>query len=276
MKKWKTKLQHHGVNIGAGERLTNIRNAGDLLLYALSCCDLVHMIELLIAELESMGLQLNPDKTRIMTTLILNGDYRVKVAGSLVEVLTGQIHINIWAACWLLVGYLKKRSEVELAHRLQIAWGKFHTHKEILTNIHVSLKLRLKYFDAIISPAALFGLASLPLVASQIQRLNVVQRRMLRAVVGWVAVDGNDWQGTMRRMNCQARSALEVRLEWFLCAHGLTRCLNGSFGLLHMLLAQRTGTNLQLCGIPVMNGKAISHHARGAPGAVPSKDGMIY
>ena len=156
------------------------------------------------------GVAIEPDKTKIMPTLILNGDYRVKVAGSLVEVLTGQIHINIWAACWLLVGYLKKRSEVELAHRLQIAWGKFHTHKEILTNIHVSLKLRLKYFDAIISPAALFGLASLPLVASQIQRLNVVQRRMLRAVVGWVAVDGKVWQGTMRRMNCKVNSALEV------------------------------------------------------------------
>ena len=142
-----------------------------------------------------------------MPTLILNGDYRVKVAGSLVEILSGaNTHEYLGR---LLVGYLKKRSEVELAHRLQIAWGKFHTHKEILTNIHVSLKLRLKYFDAIISPAALFGLASLPLVASQIQRLNVVQRRMLRAVVGWVAVDGNDWQGTMRRMNCKVNFALE-------------------------------------------------------------------
>ena len=79
---------------------------------------------------------------------------------------------------------------------------------DVLTNRHVSLKLRLKYFDAMISPVVSFGLASLPLIASQVQRVNVVQCRMLCAVVGWVAVDGNDWRGTMRGMNDKVRHIL--------------------------------------------------------------------
>ena len=75
---------------------------------------------------------------------------------------------------------------------------------------HVSLKLRLKYFDAMISPVVLFGLASSPLIPSQVQGVNVVQRRVLRAVVGWVGVDGNDWRDTMRRMNDKVKDALDI------------------------------------------------------------------
>ena len=31
---------------------------------------------------------------------------------------------------------------------------------------------------------------------------------MLRAIVGWVAVDGNDWRGTMRRVNDKVKNVL--------------------------------------------------------------------
>ena len=50
---------------------------------------------------------------------------------------------------------------------------------------------------------------NLPLITSQVRRVNVVQRRMLRAVVGWVAVDGNDWRGTMRRMNDKVKNVYD-------------------------------------------------------------------
>ena len=33
---------------------------------------------------------------------------------------------------------------------------------------------------------------------------------MLRAVVGWVAVGGNDWKGAMRRMNDKYKQSLTV------------------------------------------------------------------
>ena len=73
MRKWKLKLQHHGVDIGAYERLTNIRCADDLLIYALSCNDLVHMVDELTTELEDIGLQFKADKTKIYPTLDLRG-----------------------------------------------------------------------------------------------------------------------------------------------------------------------------------------------------------
>ena len=51
MRKWKAKLFHHGVQLGHGNRLTNIRYADDLMLFATSSKDLIYMLETLIPEL---------------------------------------------------------------------------------------------------------------------------------------------------------------------------------------------------------------------------------
>ena len=79
-----------------------------------------------------------------------------------------------------------------------------------LTNKHVALKLRLKFFDSVLSPTILFGLATLPLSKSQLQRFDVTQRKMLRTIVGWVAVDSTDWKTTMQRMNEKLDAALRL------------------------------------------------------------------
>ena len=50
MRKWKAKLFHHGVQFGHGNRLTHIRYADDLMLFA-SSNDLMYMLETLIPEL---------------------------------------------------------------------------------------------------------------------------------------------------------------------------------------------------------------------------------
>ena len=110
----------------------------------------------------------------------------MEVGGSFAEILHGTTAHKYLGR--LVPGTLKTRADTELTHRLQAAWAKFHKHKHVLTNRHVSVKLRLKYFDAIISPTVLFGLASLPLTTFH-KRIDVVQRRMIRAIVGWVAVD---------------------------------------------------------------------------------------
>jgi hypothetical protein len=155
----------------------------------------------------------------------------VEVSGSLEKILQGAATHKYLGG--LIVGNLKKKSETEPAHRLQIAWAKFHRNRHVLTNRHVSLKLRLKYFDAMISPVVSFGLASLPLIASQVQRVNVVQRRMLCAVVGWVAVDGNDWRGTMRGMNDKVRH-MTYFIFFLLLTDGLMPYSNASFVLPHV------------------------------------------
>jgi len=81
---------------------------------------------------------------------------------------------------------------VELHHRKTIAWAKFNKHRTILTNKHVNLKLRLKFFNAVFTPAMLLSLHMLALTKVHLDSINVLQRKMLRSIVGWVRVNGED------------------------------------------------------------------------------------
>ena len=81
-------------------------------------------------------------------------------------------------------GNLKQRGCVELHHRKTIAWAKFNKHRTVLTNKHVSLKLRLKFFNAVVTPAMIFSLHTLALTKVQLESIDVLQRKMLRSIVG--------------------------------------------------------------------------------------------
>ena len=83
-------------------------------------------------------------------------------------------------------------------------------HRTCLLNKDVSIKLRLKLFDPIVSPTLLFGMATLPLTLGQLRQVDVIQRRMLRSIVGWVRVDNEDWAATMRRMNARVQAAMAI------------------------------------------------------------------
>ena len=108
--------------------------------------------------------------------------------------------------------YLLSLRELKLTLPIVYGWlgQKFHKHRETLINKHVSWKLRLKYFNAMISPTILFGLSSLPLTKFHFQKLNVVHRKMLRSSVGWVVVKEDDWRDTMKRMNDRLQSAMSL------------------------------------------------------------------
>ena len=208
MRKWKHRLQHCGFDLGNGEILTNVRYADDLMLYAKHCDELVFMMELLIEELSAVGLHLNTSKTKILTTTALADRMFLDVGGDMIEVVHGQeTHKYLGKK---LPGDLSARATVDVKHRIYIAWMKFHQHKETLLNRHVSLKLRLKFFDSIISPAILFGLTTVPLSAAQLSKLDIVRRRMLRSIVGWDPVVNGDWHDAMSRMNQKLQNAYRI------------------------------------------------------------------
>ena len=97
---------------------------------------------------------------------------------------------------------------VEVAHRIQCAWNKFGQNTRILMNRKISIKLRLKLFDAVVSPSLLFGLAVLPISEANINRIDACQRKMLRKIAGWIRYGNEQWETTMRRMNIRVQNAL--------------------------------------------------------------------
>ena len=72
----------------------------------------------------------------------------------------------------------------ELNNRLRGAWAKFMEHKDELTRKVYALSDRLRLFDAVITPAVLYGSETWTLTKEMERALRTTQRRMLRAILG--------------------------------------------------------------------------------------------
>jgi hypothetical protein len=206
MRRWKRKLGNSGLDVKCDERLTNIRYADDLIIYASSCSELCYMLEALVAELEHVGLSLNTSKTKMFTTEALQTPLLVDISSGMVEALSGKDSHKYLGR--KVPGELRLRNEIEYNNRIAAAWGSFHKHRPYLMNNNVDIKLRLKLFESIVTPTVLFGLTTLPLTASKLQQLDAVRRRMLRSIVGWKRHTGEEWSCTVRRVNLKMDAAL--------------------------------------------------------------------
>ena len=100
-----------------------------------------------------------------------------------------------------LSGDLRKRAMVDLQHRSRIAWMKFNESKDTLLNGHVSLRLRLKCSDSVITPTIVVRVLACPLISHEFQQLEVVKNFMLRSIVGWAPLVDNDWHELVQKMN---------------------------------------------------------------------------
>ena len=98
----------------------------------------------------------------------------------------------------------------------------------------MSLKSRLKLFASSVTPTIMFGLKSCPCTVRHLKQIDAVQRKMLRIVVGWIRVPGEDWAETMRRMRDRVQRALDISKmqDWskllvglkYRLAHVVARC----------------------------------------------------
>ena len=102
-------------------------------------------------------------------------------------------------------------ADIELAHRICRAWAKFHLHRRTLTNRRTSVRLRLQLFNAVVTPTALLGLATLPLTDTQLGHMDATQRRTLRRIVGMIRLSGEDWAATMSRIKDRAARAFRLQ-----------------------------------------------------------------
>ena len=67
MRRWISRLQDHGIKIQSGEdakRLTHVRFADDIIVYAHSLEELCDMMDLLADELQKVGLELYVKKEK--------------------------------------------------------------------------------------------------------------------------------------------------------------------------------------------------------------------
>ena len=134
--------------------LINTRYADDVLFYAKSFEELISMTESLMISLQHIGLILNTQKTKIlrcnpsMDESTLNF---VEIEDGFVKVLSDDESHRYLGR--LLSISASSRWNIECRNRIRAAWAAFHKHKSVLLEHQLSIKLRLKYFDAYVGPA---------------------------------------------------------------------------------------------------------------------------
>ena len=212
MSRWKARLHKHGIKMDekdTSERLTNVRFADDLVIYASLLEELTEMLDILVEELQVMGLELNASKSKIFTTdqnvIRSLAPVLVDVGGGFIEIARdGKTHDYLGIK---LPGNLLDRGPVIVASRARSAWAKFHMFRSSLLNKHVNIKLRLRLFDSIVSPCVLYGLSTALLTEKTMHSIGVIQRKMIRTMIGYVKLPGDDWADMYRKVNFKMETA---------------------------------------------------------------------
>ena len=63
------------------------------------------------------------------------------------------------------------------------AWGAFHKYKKVLTNKHIGIGKRLRFFATVVSATALFGCATWTITAQREQRISSTFGQMMRKMI---------------------------------------------------------------------------------------------
>lgn len=142
------------------------------------------MLAQLSAEALKRGLELHPDKTKIMSNAT-----KQTGRGKDKQATIGNMHIEILP----LHGTLKylgriisfeNTHDVEVRNRIKTAWCKFHIFKNELTSKRYSLKSRLKLFKGTVTPTMLYGCSCWTLSKGLETQIRSCQRKMLRSILG--------------------------------------------------------------------------------------------
>ena len=213
IRKWKRGLTDQGIALTANveeARLTNIRFADDLLVFANSMGEATYMLDGLVTTLREFGLELNVKKTKLMSTVVSGSETTlVETNEGFIELVpAGHVHKYLGRG-WS--GKLTDRGQAAVGHRISCAWAKFRSLQPSLLNKNVNIKLRLSLFDATVSASLMYGLETCPLTWKQLDRLDVIQREMFRKMVGWRIYSEDLFEESGRRMKLRLERALALR-----------------------------------------------------------------
>ena len=213
---WKSKS--FGLDVDATEKLTNLRFADDLLLTGKSLHQVSKMLADLIEEAAKHGLEVHPDKTKIMW----NGQGRgtskknITINGQNFEVLPPSGTTDYLGRAFTFTD----THDVELQNRITKAWRKFAMFRDELTDKNYPLGQRIRLFKCVIQPSILYGCVSWVMTIARERLLRSTQRKMMRTILGrrrYTSIndDNNEeadmepWVDWIRRVTHEAEERLQ-------------------------------------------------------------------
>ena len=173
-----------GIYLSDQERdcLTNLRFADDVMLFATSKEQIRSMMCEFKDATEKVGLRIHPDKTKILSNQS-NMNYDTKR-----YIKIGEMSIEILAKSESMK-YLGQRisfhqqETLVIKSRIRAAWATFHKYRQELTSKKYMLKLRLRLFDATVSPTLCYAAGTWTPSREHERMIQSTQRKMLRLII---------------------------------------------------------------------------------------------
>ena len=173
-----------GIYLSDQERdcLTNLRFADDVMLFATSKGQIRNMMCEFKDATEKVGLRIHPDKTKILSNeSSMNSDTKryIKIGDMSIEILAKNESVK----------YLGQRisfhqqETLEIKSRIRAAWTTFHKYRQELTSKKYMLKLRLRLFDATVSPTLCYAAGTWTPSREHERMIQSTQRKMLRLII---------------------------------------------------------------------------------------------
>ena len=131
--------------------LTNLRFAGDVLLFATSKEQLRKMVYEFKESTEKVGLRIHPGKTKVLSnqsSTSLDSQKEMQIGDVKIEILTRSESVRYLGQ---LITF-QHQETTEIKNRIRTAWATFHKYRQELTSKNYLLKHRLRLFDAAITP----------------------------------------------------------------------------------------------------------------------------
>ena len=192
-----------------GIRLNNLRFADDICLLSSDFEELRGMLEDLHQESLRVGLEMNLDKTKIMTP------------DNIPMVIDGQIVENV--AEYVYLGQVLKLSQdcrtAEITRRIGQTWAAFGNLRHIFCNPRLPINLKRKVHDACLLPVATYGLETIALTVRNAQRLRVMQRAIERRMLGVSLRDRIRNEELRRRSKIKDVIERIAELKWSWAGH---------------------------------------------------------
>ena len=213
MSKWRTWAEgcSFGFDFGDGlPPLVDLRFADDILIFARSSQGIMTSLDKLVQFLGDAGLKLNAEKTVLITTEAQPPPCLTTSTGAVIKVKERASGHN-WLGC-MLSSAGSKIAALDIDYHLQSANRALFANKSIFLSRNVSIRNKLKFLDAIVTPIACFGAGPRCIRIADMDKFSIHFRRMIRCVVG--APGGICWSDPLHEIlhiwNQRVREMVEV------------------------------------------------------------------